>query len=154
MSLVTAPRRKLIRGGVGGIPFQPLSQQAESLVIIFRRLGKSQHQRALRQIIDVPASLRLAAGPLDFRAAQYRSDRANHALGDPVLQIERVFKGAVEAFGPQMLAGRRLNQLTANADAVAGLAEAALDDIAHAQLAGELLRIGPLALVGEAGIAG
>src|ERR1700732_3595535 len=53
-----------------------------------------------------------------------------------------------------MLAARRVDELTADADASAGLAQAALQHVVHAERAGDLLRIAPLALVAEGRIAG
>src|SRR5262249_21694436 len=85
---------------------------------------------------------------------QNGSDRADDAFGDPVLQIKRVFEGAVEAIGPEVLSARRLDELTGDADAVARLAETALNDVPHAEVARDLLRVGGLALVAEAGVAG
>src|SRR5438477_7142957 len=52
-----------------------------------------------------------------------------------------------------MLAACRLDQLAANADARACLSQAALDHVAHAELAGNLLDIRRLALVAEACVA-
>ena len=53
-----------------------------------------------------------------------------------------------------MLITRHVDELAANADASARLAQAALDDVAHAQLTGDLFRADILPLVREAGIAG
>src|SRR5438105_15459350 len=52
-----------------------------------------------------------------------------------------------------MLAARRLDQLAADANAIARLAQTTLDHVANAEFSGELLRIGPFAFVGEAGVA-
>src|SRR6516165_10899905 len=49
-----------------------------------------------------------------------------------------------------MLSGCCLDELTADANAVAGLPQAALDHVAHPELAGDLLRVGSLALVTKA----
>jgi len=46
-----------------------------------------------------------------------------------------------------MLTARRLDQLAGDANAIARLAQTTLDQVANAEIAGELLRIGPFALV-------
>ena len=53
-----------------------------------------------------------------------------------------------------MRAGLGLDQLRGDAHAIGGLAHAALQHIAHAELATDLLYIDGAALVGEARIAG
>ena len=61
---------------------------------------------------------------------------------------------AVEAVGPEVRTGRRVDQLAGDAHPVAGLPDRAFEHVAHAQLAGHLPHIDRLALVGEARIAG
>ena len=53
-----------------------------------------------------------------------------------------------------MRAGRRVDQLRADAYTIAGFADRTLEDVAHPQLAADLFHIDRLALVGEARIAG
>ena len=53
-----------------------------------------------------------------------------------------------------MGAGRGVDQLGGDADAVAGAANAALQHVAHAKLAPDLPHVDGLALVPEAGVAG
>ena len=60
---------------------------------------------------------------------------------------------AVEPISPDMRAGLRLDELRGDAHAVARLAHAALQHIAHAEFAPDLLHVDGAALVGEAGIA-
>ncbi len=52
-----------------------------------------------------------------------------------------------------MVAGRAIDELRSDANAVAGFADAAFEDVAHAELAGDLLYIDGAALVGEAAVA-
>src|SRR4029077_6052689 len=52
-----------------------------------------------------------------------------------------------------MLTARCLDHLAADANAIARLAQTTLDHVANAEFSGELLRIGPFALVSEAGVA-
>ena len=61
---------------------------------------------------------------------------------------------AVEAVGPQVLAGGAVDQLRIDPDAVAGLANAAFEDVADAQLLRHLVHLGVLALEAEGGVAG
>ena len=56
-----------------------------------RRAGSGRRRRG---------RLRLAPSPFNLRDAQHRCDRADHAFGNLVLQVEAVFEGAVEAVGP------------------------------------------------------
>src|ERR1700720_3831458 len=55
--------------------------------------------------------------------------------------------------GPEMRPGFSLDQLRADADAVAASPHRALEDIAHAEFAPDLLHVDRLALVGEGRIA-
>ena len=95
----------------------------------------------------------LALGTLDFGTFQRRHDRADHTLGDLVLQLEDVVERAFETVGPQMRAGGRVDELPGDANAVRGLADAAFQHVAHAELAADLLHVDGAALVGEAGVA-
>ena len=60
---------------------------------------------------------------------------------------------AVEAVGPEMRAGRRIDELAGDPHPLARLAHAAFEHVAHAQLAPDLLHVDRPALVGEAGVA-
>jgi hypothetical protein len=68
-------------------------------------------QRAQVEVIGAEAFGRLAAGALDLRLPQARFDRANDARGNLVLKLEDIVERAVEAVGPDMGAGRRVDQL-------------------------------------------
>ena len=71
-----------------------------------------------------------------------------------VLDGEHVLDFAVVAFRPQAVAGRSLDQLGGNAHPRAGLADAALEDVAHAQLAAHILDLHRPALVTEGRVSG
>ena len=105
-------------------------------------------------VVGVEALGRLALGALDLRLLELWRDRADDALGHPVLQLEDVLERAVEAVGPEMGAGRRIDELAGDAHAVRGLAHAAFEHVAHAELAADLPHVDGAALVGEARIAG
>src|SRR6185295_5249714 len=81
------------------------------------------------------------------------SDRARDFGRNFILQIKYLFQGAVESVDPEVCAGRRINELSCDADLAGRSAYAALQDIAHAQLASDLLHVYRPALVGEARVA-
>jgi hypothetical protein len=58
-----------------------------------------------------------------------------------VLQRENVFEETVEAVGPEMRAGRRVDQLRADAHIIAGFAHRAFENIVHPQVAADLLNL-------------
>src|SRR6185369_5524169 len=72
---------------------------------------------------------------------QARRDVGDDLSRDLVLDVEYVRQFPVVAFGPQVIAGHRIDQLGGDADSVPGPAHAALDDIAHAKLAADLADI-------------
>lgn len=77
-------------------------------------------------------------------------DRGGHL----VLDGEDVFELPVVAFGPDMAIRRTVDQLHADADAVARFAHAALHHVLHAEIARGLPHVDRLALVFECGVAG
>jgi hypothetical protein len=77
----------------------------------------------------VEASRRLAQGPVLLGIGNGRHQGDRHCLGDLVLQREDVGEIAVVALGPDVLAGLALDQLSANANAITGFAQAAFEDI-------------------------
>ena len=104
-------------------------------------------------VVGVEAFRRLAPCALDLRPLELRGDCPDDARGQLILQLEDVVEGAFEAVGPDMRPGRRIDELARDAHAVRRLAQAALQHIAHAELAAHLLRIHGSALVGEARVA-
>ena len=55
---------------------------------------------------------------------------------------------------PDMRAVRGIDQLAGDAQSIARLAHAALEDVTHAQLAGHLANVGCFALVGKSRVPG
>src|SRR5438105_2308839 len=110
-------------------------------------------QRLQIMIIGVEAFGRLASRPLDFGLAQPRLYGAGDIARNLVLQFENVIEGAVEAVGPDVRAASRVDQLSSDAHAVAGLADAAFEHVAHAQFARDLLQVDGAALVRKTRIA-
>jgi hypothetical protein len=78
----------------------------------------------------------------NFGGLQSRLDEPGDADRHLVLKVEHVFERAVEAVGPEMRAGRRVDQLCGNAHALACLAQRAFEDVANAQFRPDLLHIG------------
>ena len=104
-------------------------------------------------VVGVEALGRLALRALDLRPLQLRRDRADDARGDLVLQLEDIVERAFETVRPEMRPGRGIDELPGDAHPVRGLAHAAFQHVAHAQLATDLLHVDRPALVGEARIA-
>ena len=66
-----------------------------------------------------------------------------------VLDGKDVLKRSVVTFGPDVVSVGRIDQLRRDTDAVSHLAHAALEHVAHAELAPDLAYVDGLALVGE-----
>jgi hypothetical protein len=136
-----------------GIEFDCLVEQSQRIVIgLAAPLVEARH-RAQEVVIGVEACW-LALGALDFGLLQLRRDRADDGRGDPILQLENVLDLAVEAIGRNVRAGRCIDELRRDAHTVGRFAHAAFKNIAHAELAPDLLYVHCAALVGEARIAG
>ena len=64
---------------------------------------------------------RLLPRPLDLGPPERRFEGADDAFGQPVLQVENVFEGALEFFGPDVRPRRRIDELAGDAHALAAL---------------------------------
>src|SRR5262249_35705270 len=73
---------------------------------------------------------------------------------DLVLQGEDVFEVAVVALGPEIITARGIEKLDGHPNAAADLAYAAFGHVPDADLAADLLDVGPVAPVREAGVTG
>ena len=69
------------------------------------------------------------------------------------MQVEYIVEHAVVFVGPQMVAGRGIDELDSDPQPAASLAHAPFQYVAHAKLAPDLAHIGRVAFVGEARIA-
>ncbi len=69
------------------------------------------------------------------------------------LEIEQVFEVGVVSLAPDLGAARGLDQLHGNTDAIAGLADAALDQVVDVQFRGDFTGALDLLFEGEARIA-
>ena len=77
--------------------------------------------------------------------------RGRDGPGDLVLNREHVFHVAVKSLRPDVAAVVSGDQLAGDADAVAGLADTAFEDVRHTESLGDLANVGVLALEGEGG---
>ena len=96
---------------------------------------------------------RHALGAFDLGQLQLRRDGADDPRRHLVLQLEDVGQLAVETVGPKVRAGRRLDQLAGDAQPVIGPSHAALEHVAHAELAADLPDVDRAPLVGEGRVA-
>jgi hypothetical protein len=139
--------------GEFGIELARLAEQRQRLGGGLARQPVNVRHPAQEIVVGVEALGRLARGPLDFGLLELRRDRADHARGHLILQIEDVFDAAVEMVGPQMRAGRNIDELRRDAHPLRQLAHAAFEHVAHAQLSTDLLHVHGPSLVGEARVA-
>jgi hypothetical protein len=78
--------------------------------------------------------------------------RNRDSTRDFVLQREQIARIAVQPVGPQMCVGLGIDQLGADTHPVARSLDAPFQDIAHSQLATDLLGVGLPATIGESSI--
>src|SRR6476620_5525961 len=83
-----------------------------------------------------------------------RFDGRRYAAGNLVLDSEYLAHVAVIAFSPLVDAGSRIDKLRIDTHPLSRPANAALQDVADAELAGDLLHVDRSILVGECGVAG
>ena len=88
--------------------------------------------------VGVEARRRLPACPLRVGYVHAPDERADDRLHDLVLDREDLGLRAVESFAPDVVAGLRVDQLHADAHAVADAPHGTLDDEAHVELARDL----------------
>src|SRR3972149_10863116 len=101
----------------------------------------------------IQALWRLAFQAVVLRRVDVGLDTADHAAGDLVLDREHVVERPIVALRPQVIAGRRLDELPGDPDPVAALSDAAFEDVPNPELASDLADIHVPALVGEARVA-
>jgi hypothetical protein len=120
--------RKLRRGearmGVGeiGIKIDGLTEEFFGERIVVPTDFLEMPQPALVRGPGVEAFPRLAHRAVKFGVSDRRGDGDRHGLRNLVLHHENVGEVAVVALGPDVLAGRGLDQLCGDADSIAGLA--------------------------------
>jgi hypothetical protein len=125
----------------GGIDFDRPPQAAKSFgetlfcVLMFKLQG------AKIEIVGAQARLRLLLRSGDLCQAQCRHERAHHTLGNAVLEVEDIATVALEAISPDVQARGRVDELSGDTKAVAAAPDAALQHIAHPELAPDLTHI-------------
>lgn len=115
--------------------------------------GIHQRQRLQVEVVSIETFGTLAARPLDLGLADLRLDPSDHGLGDLVLEIEDVGGRAVELLGPDMRAGDPVDQLRADANAVAGPPDAPFEKIPDAEFLRRLARVDRTVLEHEGRVA-
>jgi hypothetical protein len=149
-----APASQRVGARIGGIEADGLQGQAQRLDTGLRRQRQHVRQRPHHVVVGFQALRALATGALDLGRADGGLEGPDDALGDPVFEIEDVLAPALVAIGPDADGGRRLDQLGGDADAVAGDAQAALQQIAHAELASDLRRLDRAPAIAQSRAAG
>ena len=112
------------------------------------------NSRAQPGLVRLHVAGTVSPQPLLLAPRQRDRQRADDLLHHFILRREDVRKVAIEPLGPEMPAAAGIDELRRDAHAIAGLADAALEHKAHAQVAPDLLHIDRPALVGEGGVAG
>ncbi len=82
----------------------------------------------------------LAQRAVAFSLDKVGAQRVCNAAGYVVLHFHEVGTVAVEAFGPKMGAGLRVDQLSVDPDLVAGFLHGPFQDISHAQFPADCVR--------------
>ena len=90
---------------------------------------------------------RPAACPLHFSAVDFRSNSPDDLLGHLVLQIENVLHQAVKPIRPEVRAGRDIDELPADPQAIACRSYTAFEHVAYAKLVPNLLDVDGFAFV-------
>src|SRR6266404_2057699 len=146
LSLNVAPCRHAVSTSQFGIDFDRFAVKPESLLICVRTmLG----QPAQVVIIGSQIFGWFAVGPLDLLTLQLGGDCTHDALSDVVLKIKHIFECTLKTARPEMRSGFRVDKLARDTNAVACLAYATFEDVAHTKFATDLLYIDRPAPVGE-----
>src|SRR6516162_2395279 len=116
--------------------YRPLEETAGSFIFLRLELSEMPHAPVIG-LPGIEAVGRLAGGALALAALHCGEDCRRDTGRDLVLHREYIRQIAIVAFRPKMSAGRRLDQLPGHPNPIAGLAHAAFEHIAHAQLAAD-----------------
>src|SRR5207245_2840934 len=108
----------------------------------------------VKGVIDGVETVRmLARCPPALRRDQLYVDGTGQPGRDLVLHVEKVGPLLVEAFGPQMHAALGIDELRIESHPLAGVLDAAFENVSHADLAADLAGVDRLALISERGAA-
>src|SRR5262245_20157973 len=106
-----APRRHRVGRREIRIELYCLRKQCKRLVDGLPRSPMQVRHSAQIIVVGVETFGWLALRASDLRSLQLRSDRADDALGDLILQIEDVIERAIETVCPEMRPGRCVDEL-------------------------------------------
>src|SRR5262245_55195537 len=101
----------------------------------------------LVEFVSVLAALRSLGDALALEFEDFRLDRAGNRMSNLILQVKQIGEVAIVPFRHYVMVGIGSDQLHRNPDPMAGLAHAALNDIAHPQFLADLFDSDGLALV-------
>ncbi len=137
-----------------GVEFDGASQQLLGFAVARSRVAPPQFASAQEAVIGFQIVGVLGGDPLPVAGVEIERQRGDDLARHVVLDREDVGELPVEAFGPEMSAGRRIDQLRGDPHPVARFAHAPLEDVAHAEAFADLGNVDVLALEGERRIAG
>src|ERR1051326_9475994 len=92
-------------------------------------------------IVGIEALGRLPLRPFALGLFQLRCNRTHSTRGYLILKVEDIFQPTLKAVRPKMHSRGSINELPRYAHAVCRLPHAPFEDIAHAQLAPDLLNV-------------
>src|SRR5262249_3391450 len=145
-----AVARQGIGDSVASVQLDSAIKQPKRLFVVFLLPGGIQRNCTEKEVIGIDALGRLPPGALYLGVAQLRLDGTHDGGRDQVLQVENVAHRAVEMIGPDMRAGRRVDELACDPYSVACPPHTALEQVADPELATDTLHLDRLALVREA----
>ena len=111
------PAEQRVGMGVFGVERERLEQQMLGALMLLGGHAPHVRERLHHEVPGVDALRRLAPHARRFGEQDLRADRADHPVGDLVLQLEDVRQLAIVAVGPQVIAGRRVDELSGDAHA-------------------------------------
>ncbi len=131
------------RGGVGGIELDRAPEQPRALLQVGLRVERNELPGPEVGLVGVDPRLGPHERPLLAVGQGAAPQRGGHALRDLVLDGEDVAERAVEALRPPVVAGRDLDELDGHPQPVSRLADAALEQRAHAEVTAHGADVGP-----------
>ena len=148
------PGQDALGARIGGIDPERLAQQGHCDVEAGPGEGVEMRQSAKIPVVGIKVLDGLFLRPVDLRRLQAWLDGADDPLRDAVLQLEHFGQAALEPVGPDVVSRRRFDQLAGDAHPPARLADAALQDVADAEVASDLFDVRGAPFVFEARVAG
>ena len=137
------------RHDIVGVDFERLLEQSPGrIVVVFRQRLQLEHGIAAhREIDDVGVvGMRASCG---LRLDELEAQSIVQSRHDLILQLEQVADVFLEAFGPEMGAGFRIDELRVDTHPVPIPLCRAFEDVPHAEFLADLLGVDGFALVSE-----